>query len=139
MNSKNYSVYAKNKNNIEENLYEIDKLVVGNILKCEKNQKGTTYASSPVKYIFEKSTVNERNIYRDALSGTEIKCFDDPYIDFNNTNLYVTNIENLTDYINIKSDTQNTLLNSKDILDMQEAVNMIAKQENKNKIKQKSL
>ncbi|MBQ2639471.1 MAG: hypothetical protein IJF92_01765 [Bacilli bacterium] len=129
MNSKTYSVYAKNKNNQDERLFNINDLVVGNILTCEKNNNGITYISSPVKYIFEKSKVEGIDCYHETLSNKEVKLFSDMY-----EGPYITNIEKLTDYLNA-----DMLLNSEDILDMQEAVNMISQEENKNKLKQKSL
>lgn len=147
MNSKNYGIYAKNINKINgrdanEKLFNIENLVVGDILMTEKNDKGINYYKVPSKYIFEKFNNNGTDHYRETLSNTTIKSLDDPFVDHKTVKRFITNIENLTDYIDFKTykdDKEEILLTLEDILDMQTAVNMISEEEKKNKIKQKSL
>ena len=120
--------------NAEKRLFNINDLVVGNVLNCEKD---TAYTNSKSKFIFEKSNVNGQTIYRDTLSNTIINEFSNKY-----DGPYITNIEALADYFNVVSyeeTNQDMLLSVEDILDIQAAVNMIAENECKNKIKQKSL
>ncbi len=142
MNSKTYSVYAKNKNNklydenvVGEELYDIEDLVVGNVLTCEQNGNGVIYSSSPSKHIFEKVNVENRDIYKELYSHKEIKTFSTEY-----NGPFITNIEDLTDYIDVvtyKADSPDLLLTMDDIVDLENLVNVINKEE-KN-MKKKSL
>ena len=119
---------------MDKNLYNINNLVVGNIITCEKNNRGIIYDSSPVKYIFEKTNIKGEDIYKDAQSNTEIKCFDDPFIEFDKTGKYITNIEELTDYItSYEGSGPNKSICSNDIVDIQDLINVINKDIQKTK------
>ena len=123
-----------NKNNIEKYSHDINTLVVANIITCEKNNRGVIYDSSPIKYIFEKTNIKGRDVYKDAQSNTEIECFDDPFVDFNKAGKYITNVESLTDYINsYKGSGPNESICSNNIPDIQDLVNIINKNIQKTK------
>lgn len=145
MNSKNYSAYAKKINKVNgrdanEKLFNIEDLVVGDVLIAKKHDKGVNYYKVPSKYIFEKFNINGIDSYRETLSNTVIKRFDDPFVDHKTVKRFIINVEKLTDYIDFKTykdDKDDMLLTLEDILDMQAAVNMISEEEKKEK--QKSL
>lgn len=129
MNSKNYGAYAKNINNYDDKLFNIEDLVVGNILKVEKHDDRLFLVDSQVKYIFEVSKVGEDEIFREALSNKEFRLLSNRY-----DGPYVNTIEDLSVYIDIAdyiSDRDDKLLNYDDIFDLQELVNVINKDEEK--------
>lgn len=133
MNSKNYSVYAKNINNYDDRSFNIKDLVVGSVLKVERDGDRVFLIDSQVKYIFEVSNIEGEEIFHEALSNQKFRLLSNRY-----EGPYVDNIEELSDYIDIAeyvSDRDDKLLKYDDIFDLQELVNVINKDEEKEKKK----
>ena len=131
MNSKTYSVYAKNKGTHDDKLFNIEDLVVGSILKVERYDDHVLLVDSQVKYIFELSNIGDEEIFSETLSNRKFRLLSNRY-----DGPYVNNIEKLSDYVDIEaymSGREDRLLNYDDIFDLQELVNVVNKDEEKKK------